>query len=358
VKSNYPRKCWYAAAMSDELADSPIGRKVLGQDVVLWRSDDGHVIALDNHCAHRGFPLSDGRIADGQLVCGYHGCTYGADGRCVCVPTQPEVPTRMQVRSFPATEQPPFVWVWLGPPAAAENARPPKTAWLSHPGWTHFAQSWQVQANYMMVHEHYLDFSYAPVVHGDDLPPGLDRLPLHDEVEVRETSVAYQRTLPLAPLADWEAEATGLDRTQAYARTETGTFAAPSLHIQRWSIQADVSEYTTIRCHAITPETETSTRVFMWVSRNYALDSATTDAALNSFVDGLVQRDCAVIERAAADNGYARWNAGIEFRADAAVLRARRIVAVMLAKEAGRSALRPGVSAGPVNGDHRATESS
>jgi hypothetical protein len=32
----------------------------------------------------------------------------------------------------------------------------------------------------------------------------------------------------------------------------------------------------------------------------------------------------------------------VEFQADAAALRARRIVGVMLAKEAGRSTLRPG----------------
>ena len=36
--------------------------------------------------------------------------------------------------------------------------------------------------------------------------------------------------------------------------------------------------------------------------------------------------------------GYDGWRSGVEFQADAAALRARRIVAVMLAKEAGRSA--------------------
>jgi hypothetical protein len=34
----------------------------------------------------------------------------------------------------------------------------------------------------------------------------------------------------------------------------------------------------------------------------------------------------------------------VEFQADAAALRARRIVGVMLAKEAGRSAIRPGLA--------------
>jgi hypothetical protein len=34
----------------------------------------------------------------------------------------------------------------------------------------------------------------------------------------------------------------------------------------------------------------------------------------------------------------------VEFQADAAALRARRIVGVMLAKEAGRSEIRPGLA--------------
>jgi len=43
-------------------------------------------------------------------------------------------------------------------------------------------------------------------------------------------------------------------------------------------------------------------------------------------------------------SGYDRWRGGVEFQADAAILRARRIVAVMLAKEAGRSSIRPGLA--------------
>jgi vanillate O-demethylase monooxygenase subunit len=59
-------------------------------------------------------------------------------------------------------------------------------------------------------------------------------------------------------------------------------------------------------------------------------------------VDKLVDRDKAILEKVAAGVGYDGWRSGVEFQADAAALRARRIVAVMLAKEAGRAALRPG----------------
>jgi phenylpropionate dioxygenase-like ring-hydroxylating dioxygenase large terminal subunit len=342
MNANYPTKCWYVAATSEELGDAPLGRRLLGRDVVLWRSQNRTTVAFDDRCAHRGFPLSDGHIEADRLVCGYHGCTYAADGRCVQVPTQPDVPTGMNVRAFPVLEEPPFVWIWLGAPAAAGDSRPPRTPWLTDPGWATFTDAWQVQANYLMVHEHYLDFSYAPVVYREEVPPGLDRLPAFTDVEVTETTVAYTREIPEAPLAQWEADATGLDPAGRFFRRESGTFASPAMHIQRWEIDADEQRYTNIRTHAITPETTSSTHVFMQASYNYGLNSQTVATTLQSLVDKLVDRDTVILEKAAAHVGYDGWQAGIEFQADAAALRARRIVAVMLAKEAGRSALRPG----------------
>ena len=38
MTANYPTKCWYVAATSDELGDAPLARRLLGRDIVLWRS--------------------------------------------------------------------------------------------------------------------------------------------------------------------------------------------------------------------------------------------------------------------------------------------------------------------------------
>jgi vanillate O-demethylase monooxygenase subunit len=342
MTANYPTKCWYVAATSDEVGEDPLGRRLLDRDIVLWRTHDGQAVAFDDRCAHRGFPLSDGQVDGDRLICGYHGCAYTADGRCVHVPTQTDVPTGMVVRTFPILEEPPFVWIWLGPPAAAAGSRPPRTSWLVDPGWSTFGDAWRVRANYLMVHEHYLDFSYAPVVYREDVPPGMERLPAFNEIEVSETTVSYTRLLPDAPLAQWEADATGLNPAGSYTRRESGTFASPAMHIQRWEIEAEGTRYSNIRTHAITPETDTATHVFMKASYNYAPNDATVATTLQSLVGKLVDRDNVILERVAVHTGYDRWRSGIELQADAAALRARRIVAVMLAKEAGRSALRPG----------------
>ena len=345
VKTNYPRKCWYVAATSDEIGAPPLGRRLLGEEVVLWRSGNGHVNAFENRCAHRAFPLSHSTVQGDQLVCGYHGCTYDTDGKCVYTPAQPQVPTGMRVRVFPVLEQPPFIWIWLGPPAAAAGSQPPHMRWINDPGWATFASTWQVNANYMMVHEHYLDFSYAPILHRRDVPEEISSMPAFNDVEVTETTVSYTRLLPDAQLTDWEADATGLDRGLTYKRRESGTFVSPAVHRQYWEITAADGEfYTTTRTHAITPETETSTHVFMQGSRDYRLDSDAVTARLASFLAEVSQRDTAILEMASNHSGYDGWRGGVEFQADAAALRARRIVGVMLAKEAGRSTIRPGLA--------------
>ncbi len=116
------------------------------------------------------------------------------------------------------------------------------------------------------------------------------------------------------------------------------------MHRQYWKIgTATGDSYITTRTHGITPEMETTTHVFMQSSRNYRTDSDDVTAGLRSFLDEVARRDTSILEMASSHSGYDRWRGGVEFQADAAILRARRIVAVMLAKEAGWSAIRPGL---------------
>jgi len=321
MTTNYPKKCWYVAATCDEVTESPLGRRLLGEDVVLWRGTSGVVTAFENRCAHRAFPLSHSRVDGDRLVCGYHGCTYDTEGKCVYTPTQPQVPTGMRVRVFPVLEEPPFVWIWLGQPAAATGSRPPRMPWINDPAWSTFADAWHV------------------------VPPGLESMGAFNDVEVTETTVSYTRVLPELPLAGWQADATRLDTALSYKHREGGTFVSPAMHRQYWDIESpDGKVYTTTRTHAITPEAENSTHVFMQSSRNYATDSGEVTNGLRSFLAEVARRDTSILEMASNHAGYNGWRGGVEFQADAAALRARRIVGVMLAKEAGRSAIRPGLA--------------
>jgi vanillate O-demethylase monooxygenase subunit len=343
VKPNYPFNCWYVAALSDEVGATPLARRLLDTPVVLYRTGSGEVVAMADRCVHRAYPLSAGRLDGDLLICGYHGFAYDSGGRCVEVPSQENVPPGACVRTFPLYERAPFVWIWLGRPGAAALRTPPATPWLSDPAWARRGEQLRAEANYLLLHEHYLDLTNVFAMHTANVPPGMERLPSLDEVEVSEMSVGYSRVLPLARLADWEAEATGLPRSPEYRRREQGTFVSPALHVQRWEIEtADAGSFAQMRIHGFTPETPTTTHVFLQIAHNYAIDRTVVSEHLRTVFLDMTRRDIAVLElvqrQLAADGGSRR---AVNVKADRAALRARRVAQAMVSEEAGRRVLRP-----------------
>jgi nitrite reductase/ring-hydroxylating ferredoxin subunit len=79
---------WYVAAFSAEVGRTLLKRKILGRNIVIFRAESGRVVALDDRCAHRSFPLSRGRLEGDTLVCGYHGFRYDTQGDCIQIPSQ------------------------------------------------------------------------------------------------------------------------------------------------------------------------------------------------------------------------------------------------------------------------------
>jgi len=346
MTSNYPLNCWYVAATSDELTEGDlVGRRILDRPIVLYRSASGAAVALQDRCAHRGYPLSRGRLDGDRLVCGYHGLAYDTSGNCVDIPSQANVPAGVCVRAFPVREEPPFVWIWPGQASASTLRRVPELPWLSNERWATFGERLEVACNYMLLHEHYLDLTHAFVVHPDEMPFQPEDWPPVDEVTVSETSVSCSRALPAAPLANWEAEATGLARDAEYRRKETGTFVSPAMHVQEWSIDGgDGTTYNNVRVQAFTPQTPDATHVFLHGAHDYATDRTVVTQHLKAFVDTLAGRDKALLEAVQQQGGREAWSRGVHINADAAALKARRIVSTMLAEEVGRSPVRPGFS--------------
>ena len=69
----FPKNAWYVACTPDEISDKPLGRKICGESLVLYRGPEGQATALEDFCPHRGAPLSLGKVENGKLTCGYHG---------------------------------------------------------------------------------------------------------------------------------------------------------------------------------------------------------------------------------------------------------------------------------------------
>ena len=112
------RNYWYPILPSDELGgDAPVGVKVLGEELALWRDAAGAVCVVHGRCPHRNAELSIGRVLDGQLQCLFHGLRFDGQGRCALIPWEPEdskLRGEISIRSYPAEELGGFVWVYIG----------------------------------------------------------------------------------------------------------------------------------------------------------------------------------------------------------------------------------------------------
>ncbi|GGE69488.1 phenylpropionate dioxygenase-like ring-hydroxylating dioxygenase large terminal subunit [Paenalcaligenes hominis] len=113
------RQYWQPIALSDEIAGVHQVKaiRVLGQDFVLFKQEDGRLGLLDKHCPHRGADLSYGRIEDGGIRCPFHGWLFDAKGNCLETPAEPEgsqLCTRIQQGAYPVVEKSGIVFGYFG----------------------------------------------------------------------------------------------------------------------------------------------------------------------------------------------------------------------------------------------------
>ena len=78
------RDLWYPICPSSFVKDEPISLRRLGYKLAVWRDRKGVVHALEDHCPHRGAPLSMGVNLGDRLACPYHGVEVRSDGCVTC----------------------------------------------------------------------------------------------------------------------------------------------------------------------------------------------------------------------------------------------------------------------------------
>lgn len=165
------KNAWYTAAWADEIkaGDTPLGRTIINEPVVIFRTREGILGALEDRCCHRHFPLSRGRVLDTSLQCGYHGFEFDASGACVRVPSQSLIPEGAKVRSFPVVERHRCVWIWMGEAARADEALIPDFAWFDDPRWGWKGALYPVRANYELIIENLTDLTHLAFVHASTI---------------------------------------------------------------------------------------------------------------------------------------------------------------------------------------------
>jgi 5,5'-dehydrodivanillate O-demethylase len=113
------RRYWQPVAALSELAGkrNRLRVRILGEDLVLFRTSSGELILIAERCAHRGASLYHGFIEADGVRCPYHGIKYDAHGRCLEVPFEPPgSPVKQEIclASYPVRALGGLVFAYLG----------------------------------------------------------------------------------------------------------------------------------------------------------------------------------------------------------------------------------------------------
>ena len=165
---------WYVIGTSQEFPKAKLkGEKICGKPVVMWRTQDGKVVAFDDRCVHKRMPLSAGRFIEPDVLeCAYHGLCYNPEGRCIKIPSQPDgsIPARAKLKPYPVVEQDGLVWLWPGDEAAIGGLRPPPSPEIASSEWeTYTVDPIRVAANYRLLIENLMDITHFYPLHDGNI---------------------------------------------------------------------------------------------------------------------------------------------------------------------------------------------
>ena len=297
------RECWYVACWSRELLDRPFAVTMLGEDLVLFRTEDG-IAALENRCAHRQVPLHLGSVAGSVIQCGYHGAEFNASGQCVRVPSQKFVPASAKIRAYPAIERHGWVWVWTGQLDRADHALIPDFSRLDDPRYATVGTTNHVDASYQLVVDNLLDLSHVGFVHTSTI--GNSEMGEKGEITVSKTDdgvrvTRWVRNVPPPPATvklgifpDGE----NIDRSQVIE------YRVPSnliIHVGN-SVAATGAEATWPPVvnfwilNAVTPISQTSCAYFWAAVRDYAINSSKVDEIVFAQVAEAFEEDKIILQ--------------------------------------------------------------
>jgi phthalate 4,5-dioxygenase len=117
---NLFRQYWLPAMKTDELPvpdGAPLRLKLLGEELIAFRTTSGEVGVIQNACPHRGASLFFGRNEEEGLRCVYHGWKFDVSGACVDMPSEPaesNFRSKVHARAYRTQERNGIIWAYMG----------------------------------------------------------------------------------------------------------------------------------------------------------------------------------------------------------------------------------------------------
>jgi len=162
------RHYWHPLCLSADLKDIPYPVRMLGEDLVAFRTRQGDVGLVGARCPHRCTALEYGQVRQSGLQCSYHGWTFDTRGRCIDMPLEPAESTlKDEVRHlwYPTTEWAGIVWCYMGESKEAPPPLPKIDILTRDDGELLVARGDFRNYNYQNFMENFADLGHVFVLH-------------------------------------------------------------------------------------------------------------------------------------------------------------------------------------------------
>jgi phenylpropionate dioxygenase-like ring-hydroxylating dioxygenase large terminal subunit len=272
---------WHVLAKSPAVTPGEVRpARLLGHDLVLWRSKSG-LCAWQDLCLHRGARLSGGRVQDECLICPYHGWNYDASGQCVRIPAHPSLtpPARAHATAYQVTEKYDLIWVCLGTPTKEVPHFP---EWEDVSFRKVSAGPYLFKAQGPRIVENFLDVGHFPFVHAGFLGD-----PSHTEVgdyEVETTSDG----IVARDIGVWQPDPDGTGQPAEVKYT----YMVPRPLTAHFQKTYQDQKFSIFSC--VTPVDDGESLAWLILALNYA--PQTSDEQLRNFQDIVSRQDIPIVE--------------------------------------------------------------
>lgn len=332
------RNAWYVGAWAYEVTDGLMVRRMLNEDICMFRDPEGGVHAVHNTCPHRFAPLHKGKLIDGTVECPYHGLRFGADGVCVRNPHgDGQIPKRARLRVYPAIEKYKMVWVWMGDPALADENAIPEFSFMNDSSYVIVKDVLTGNGNYQLFTDNILDIGHAEFVHPGLGAPifTLGKRPVRQEGNTVWSDLKWPND-PASPATDFILNLQG-------AKVDTDApmrWDAPAAMLFDFKVskpgQPVAPEGRHPSLHIFTPETQYSTHYFWAAAKHHSIgDDAHTEKMKAAISHAFADEDRPLIggvQDVMGKNDL--WDLNpIILPGDAHAVHARRVLAKLIACE-------------------------
>lgn len=156
---------WYFLRRGDQIRPGQLlVCRFFGQDLILFRTKSGKLVASDPYCPHLGAHFGyGGEVVGEQLRCPFHGFCFDTEGACVSTPYGFKAPPKARLRLWEVRESHGLVLVWYD-----ALGRDP---WFEVPvlpmeGWPPFAtHTWSLRSHPQETTENSVDLGHFEILH-------------------------------------------------------------------------------------------------------------------------------------------------------------------------------------------------